>query len=199
MIGEWLRGKTKDAITRVAVFIGRSGISPNALTVTGFALTLPVAYLLAKGRWQGAGLLLLFSGLFDAIDGAVARATNRTSPFGAFLDSTLDRFGEAVIYLGLMVYYAGKGDPLGGVLVYITIVGSLMVSYARARAEGLGVEGKGGLFTRFERLALLVVALLLKRPLVALVLLAVLSNLTALQRMYLVWKRLSVGEEEHMP
>ena len=191
MIGEWLRGKTKAVVTRVASFVGRSGIPPNALTVTGFILTLPVAYLLSKGLWRSAGLLLLVSGLFDALDGAVARAMNRTSSFGAFLDSTLDRFGEAVIYLGFMVYYLHKGEFLGGLLVYITIVGSLIVSYARARAEGLGVEGKGGLFTRFERLALLVVALLLKRPLEALMLLAVLSNLTAVQRMYLVWKRLS--------
>lgn len=191
MIGEWLRSKTKTAMAKAAGFIGRSGVPPNVLTVTGFVLTLPVAYLLAGGRWQGAGLLLLLSGLFDALDGAVARATGRTSPFGAFLDSTLDRFGEAAVYLGLMVYYLQRGEFLGGLLVYLTIVGSFMVSYARARAEGLGVEGKGGLFTRFERLALLVLVLLLKHPLEGLLLLAVLSNITALQRVYLVWRRLS--------
>lgn len=133
--------------------------------------------------------------LFDAIDGALARLGERTSRFGAFLDSTLDRFSEAVIYLGLFIYFLGQDDTLALVLVFVTVVGSLMVSYTRARAEGIGVPLKAGLFTRFERIFLLVVGLLFNQLIiVALGLLALFSNLTALQRMYLVW-RITDGEK----
>jgi len=190
VIGEWLRGKSRAFVNRVARFIGRSGISPNAFTISGFLLTIPVACFLARGLWQAAGLMLIPAGLFDTIDGAVARATGKESPFGAFLDSTLDRFGEGVIYLGFMLYYLQGNPRLGGLLTYITIVGSLMVSYTRARAEGLGVECKGGFFTRFERIALLIIGLLLAKPIVTLGALALFSNLTAIQRMYAVWKKL---------
>jgi CDP-diacylglycerol--glycerol-3-phosphate 3-phosphatidyltransferase len=121
-------------------------------------------------------------GLLDAVDGALARVTDRATRFGAFLDSTLDRFGEIALYLGLLYLY--RGSPLETLLIYLTITGSLMVSYTRARAEGLGIECKVGWFGRFERLAVLVVGLVLEQVLIALVILAVFSNLTALQRIW---------------
>jgi phosphatidylglycerophosphate synthase len=166
--------------------LSRTGISPNALTVCGFVAMLAVAWILASGHERIAGLLVILVGLFDALDGALARLTGKTSAFGAFLDSTLDRFSEIALYLGLLYLY--RGDTLPTVLVYLAITGSLMVSYTRARAEGLGLECKVGLFTRLERLAVLVVGLILERTLWALVFLAVLSNLTALQRMWHVWR-----------
>ncbi len=189
MIGERLRKWTHWLVNPVAVAIGRTGISPNALTITGFLMTLGIAYVLSRGWFFWGGLLIVFAGLFDALDGAVARASNRVSRFGAFLDSTLDRFSEAVIYFGLLLYYMRHGTTLITILVYAAIIGSLMVSYARARAEGIGVELKEGLLTRFERFVVLVAGLLLGFMPVALWILAILTNLTAIQRMYLVWRK----------
>ncbi len=143
---------------------------------------LPLAYLLAKGHERVAGLLIIFVGLFDALDGALARMTGKVTPFGAFFDSTLDRFSEIALYLGLLYLY--RGATLETVLIYLTITGSLMVSYTRARAEGLGVECKVGFFSRLERMAVLVVGLILEQTLLALIVLAIFSNLTALQRIW---------------
>jgi CDP-diacylglycerol--glycerol-3-phosphate 3-phosphatidyltransferase len=147
---------------------------------------LGVAWVLAQGYERCAGVLIVVVGLFDALDGALARSTGQTSRFGAFLDSTLDRFAEIALYLGLLYLY--RADPLATVLVYLSITGSLMVSYTRARAEGLGLECKVGFFTRLERLGVLVLGLLLERTILALLVLAVFSNLTALQRMWHVWR-----------
>ena len=186
MVGNLLREWTKGLVASTARLIARTGVSPNTLTFSGFLATLGVAYLLALGHERLAGLLMIPVGLFDALDGALARVMNKATPFGAFFDSTLDRFSEIALYLGLLYLY--RGSTLEAVLIYLTITGSLMVSYARARAEGLGVECKVGLFTRFERLAVLVLGLLLEQILIALVILAVFSNLTALQRMWHVWR-----------
>jgi len=141
-----------------------------------------VAYVLALGHQRVAGLLLIPVALFDALDGALARLTDKATPFGAFFDSTLDRIAEIALYLGLLYLY--RGLTLESVLVYLTITGSLMVSYTRARAEGLGVQCKVGLFTRLERLVVLVVGLLLEQTLLALIVLAIFSNLTVLQRVW---------------
>ena len=172
----------------LASLINRTGISPNLLTVIGFVLTVGVAYVLATGHLQIGGVLLTVAGTFDALDGTVARLAGRKSRFGAFLDSTVDRLSEAVLFLGLLVHYTQQGGRQESFLIYATIVGSLMVSYARARAEGLGIECKRGLLTRFERTVVLVVGLILDQMLIALWIMAVLSNFTALQRMYNVWR-----------
>jgi CDP-diacylglycerol--glycerol-3-phosphate 3-phosphatidyltransferase len=184
MVEKLLRERTKGLLASVARLIGRTGVSPNLLTLFGFLATLGVAYVLALGYERMAGLLLIPVGLFDALDGALARAMDKVTSFGAFFDSTLDRFSEIALYLGLLYLY--RGSILATVLIYLTITGSLMVSYTRARAEGLGVECRVGLFTRFERLAVLVVGLLLGQTLIALIILAIFSNLTALQRMWYV-------------
>jgi CDP-diacylglycerol--glycerol-3-phosphate 3-phosphatidyltransferase len=172
----------------LARLINRMGISPNLLTVIGFVLTVGVAYVLAIGHLQIGGVLLAVVGTFDALDGTVARLAGRKSRFGAFLDSTVDRLSEAAVYLGLLVHYTQHGGQRESFLIYATIVGSLMVSYARARAEGIGVECKRGILTRFERAVVLVVGLTLDQMLVTLWVMAVLSNFTALQRMYYVWR-----------
>ncbi len=170
--------------------LNRVGLHPNVVTVAGLLLTAVAAWFLACGRWRAGGVILAVGGLLDAVDGALARASGKASPFGAFLDSTLDRVGEALVYFGLVVYYLRHGPDVGVLLSYGVIVFSMLISYARARAEGLGVEGKGGLFTRFERLALLVVGLLLGVPLPTLAALVILSGFTAVQRSYLIWRRL---------
>jgi CDP-diacylglycerol--glycerol-3-phosphate 3-phosphatidyltransferase len=159
-----------------------------------------VAFVLAQGYFVLGGVLITTFALFDAIDGTLARMTKRTSRFGAFLDSTLDRFSEAIIFFGLFLYFLSDGHSTELILIYATVVGSLMVSYARARAEGIGVPIKDGLFTRFERIFLLVVGLLFSGWLfgnwLALILwiLAIFTNITALQRMYVVWQ-ITAAEE----
>lgn len=170
------------------------GISPNVVTIVGFFLMVGIALVLAQGYLFWGGLLMIGAGLVDAMDGTLARMVGRTSRFGAFLDSTLDRYSEAVIFFGLFVYLSGQNHNLELILIYATVIGSLMVSYARARAEGIGVPLKDGMFTRFERVFLLVCGLLFNQLVIVLWILAVFSNFTALQRMYMVW-RITGGEK----
>lgn len=194
MLSEIVRKYARVFLEPLARFISRTGLSPNIVTVIGFVLMVWVAVVLAKGYFLLGGILITAVALFDGVDGTLARMMGRTSRFGAFLDSTLDRFSEAVIFLGLFIYYMGQNQSLELVLIYATVVGSLMVSYARARAEGIGVPIKDGLFTRFERVFILVVGLIFDQLTAALWLLAIFSNLTAVQRMYLVW-RITGGEK----
>lgn len=194
MFSEVVRKYSRKFLEPLAQFISATGVSPNVITVIGFLLMVGVAFVLAWGYLFWGGILITAVALFDAIDGTLARLMGRTSRFGAFLDSTLDRFSEAVIFLGLFIYFIGQNQQLELILIYATVVGSLMVSYARARAEGIGVPLKEGLFTRFERVFLLVVGLLFNQLTGVLWLLAVFSNLTAIQRMYLVW-RITGGEK----
>jgi CDP-diacylglycerol--glycerol-3-phosphate 3-phosphatidyltransferase len=188
---KWGRG----FVEPIARLMGRTGVSPNVVTMMGVALNLGVAWILAQGHMRIGGLLIPLVGLFDALDGTLARLTERRSRFGAFLDSTMDRFSEAILYLGLLFYYTRYGARQEILLIYATIVGSLMVSYARARAEGLGLDCKVGLLTRLERVVVLTVALIVDQMSIALWILAILTNFTAFQRMYHVW-RATHGEDE---
>lgn len=194
MFSDIARKYSRSFLEPLARFISTTGVSPNLITITGFILMVGVAFVLAQGHFLLGGILITGVAIFDAVDGTLARMMGRTSRFGAFLDSTLDRFSEAVIFLGLFVYYINQDGQLELILIYATVVGSLMVSYARARAEGIGVPLKDGLFTRFERVFLLVVGLIFNWLTPVLWLLAIFSNLTAFQRMYLVW-RITGGEE----
>ena len=190
-----LRKRFGGSLEPIARLIGRTGVSPNMVTVTGVVLNLGVAWVLAQGHTRIGDLLLPLVSLFDALDGTLARLTGKRSRFGAFLDSTMDRFSEAIVYLGLLVFYTRSGAGREILLIYVTIVGSLMVSYARARAEGLGLDCKVGLLTRLERTVVLTVALILDQVPTALWVLAILTNFTAFQRMYHVW-RATDGEDE---
>lgn len=181
-----IRRRTKGLLEYVASPLARAGVSPNLLTLCGLLATFVVAGLLGLGHERLAGLLLIPVALFDALDGALARLTGKATPFGAFFDSTLDRFAEIALYLGLLYLY--RGSMLETLLIYLAITGSLMVSYARARAEGLGLDCKVGLFTRLERLVVLTLGLLLEQTLIALIILAIFSNLTVLQRVWHVRK-----------
>jgi len=194
MFSDIARKYSRSFLEPLARFISTTGVSPNVITIAGFILMVGVAFVLAQGHFLLGGILITGVAIFDAVDGTLARMMGRTSRFGAFLDSTLDRFSEAVIFLGLFVYYINQDGQLELILIYATVVGSLMVSYARARAEGIGVPLKDGLFTRFERVFLLVVGLIFNWLTPVLWLLAIFSNLTAFQRMYLVW-RITGGEE----
>ena len=185
---DWARKWGAGILEPLARLIARTGISPNVVTVTGLILNIGVAWVLAQGHMRLGGLLAALVGLLDALDGALARLTGQKSRFGAFLDSFVDRLCEAVLYLGLLIFYTRHGARQEIMLIYAAIVGSLLISYARARAEGLGLECKVGLLTRMERIAILSLALILNRMSIALWVLAILTNFTALQRVYHVWR-----------
>jgi CDP-diacylglycerol--glycerol-3-phosphate 3-phosphatidyltransferase len=176
-------------LTKLVPWIQKTGITPNGLTLIGFILTVVAAYLLASGSFVWGAVVLTLGSIFDMMDGHLARATGQTSLFGAFLDSSLDRYSESVILIGLTYYFAGQGRPTEVVLLTATLVGSLMVSYTRARAEGLGIECKVGIFQRPERVVLLVVGLLFGLIVPVLWILAIFTNITAVQRIYEVYQQ----------
>ncbi len=173
-----------DAIARVLV---RLGFSPSGLTIIGVLIACVAAALIGQGMLAAGGVVMLIAGAFDMFDGAVARMTNRATKFGALFDSVMDRVSEAVVLLGLLWFYLDDGEQLGAVLVYVSIVGSMLVSYVRARAEGLGIECKGGLMQRPERVASLGIGIIVGQwwePAVLIVLgvIAVLTVVTTVQR-----------------
>jgi CDP-diacylglycerol--glycerol-3-phosphate 3-phosphatidyltransferase len=182
---DWVRG----AARRLVAAIHLRGITPNALTLTGLAVTTIAAVLIGLGWLIPGGLVLLFAGLFDILDGAVARVTNRVNRYGAFLDSTTDRYAEVVTYAALLYHFISRsGGELPAMLVIVALGGSLLVSYVRARAQSLGFTCDGGLLARPERVVIIVAGLVVPPLLIpALWVLAVLTNLTALQRIRLVW------------
>jgi len=198
MFDEWLRSHTHWLVNSIARVIGRLGIRPNWMTLLGLVANLFVALLIVRGHLRIGGALTILASLFDAFDGALARVLGQITSFGAFLDSTLDRFSEAVVYLGLLLYYAQQGRRMEMILIYATIVGSLLVSYTRARAEGLGLQCRVGLLTRSERVCLLVVGLLAGIMPWMLWALAVLTNVTVAQRIIHVW-HLTRSTEERAP
>jgi CDP-diacylglycerol--glycerol-3-phosphate 3-phosphatidyltransferase len=183
-----LKSRSRVAAEAPARLLGRLGFSPNGLTIVGSLLTASVGLLAAQGWFLAAGLCLWLFSATDTLDGALARATNRVSVFGAFLDSVCDRYAEAAVFFGLVWWYQATANALGIVLAYLALVGSLMVSYARARAEGVGLQAaEVGWFQRPERIIVLGVGLILAQfipevLLVVLALLAVLTTVTVLQR-----------------
>ena len=187
MIGEWIRKQTANVFQSVAQVVVRAGISANAVTLTGLALTMIAGYLIAIGQHLAAGAMLCLGGLLDGLDGSVARISGEQSPFGAFLDSIIDRFSESAAFFGALFYFLSVGSRLGIVVTFLAMVGSLLVSYARARAEGLGLTMREGVLTRLERVAVLVIGLLLGYLMVAISIIALLSICTVFQRIYLVW------------
>lgn len=173
-----------------AELVAKTRISPNIVTALGLLVALVTAWVLYTGHFFLGGFLVLVSGAFDMLDGAVARISGRSTRFGAILDSTFDRLSEAALFLGLLAYYANQGSFQEVVLVGAALVGSMMTSYVRARAEVLGLKCEVGLFTRPERVILLAIGLIFNQMLVILWIIAVLSNLVAWQRLFYVWQQL---------
>jgi CDP-diacylglycerol--glycerol-3-phosphate 3-phosphatidyltransferase len=176
-----------DPIVRI---LGKSGITPNALTFINLALNIITAYVIATGHFLLGGVLVLVAGLFDLLDGALARFTKQTTRFGAILDSTADRISEAAILCGLLIWYIPQEEAsLEIVLIFVVLIGSFLVSYIRARAEGLGWQCQVGLFTRAERVIVLAIALLVNQIFIALCVLAVFVYITVVQRLVYLWKQ----------
>ncbi len=168
--------------------IARTGATPNHLSALGFAGNVGAGVFAARGEFLIAGVLVLAFSAVDLLDGALARATDRATPFGAVFDSVLDRLSEAAVLGGLVFYYAGRGEREEIALCFAALVGSVLVSYVRARAQANGFDLREGLFTRAERVLLLGGGLIIDQARIALWVLAVMANATALQRLFAVWQ-----------
>lgn len=212
LVGDATRERVRESIVPLARAISQAGLSAGALTLGGFLVLLVASLVAASGLWLAAGILVIVGGLFDLFDGAVARVRGTVSPFGGFLDSTFDRLGEAAVFAGII---AGLLGPEGlavafptiaerspaavvAVLAALAMAGSLMVSYTRARAEGLGLDAAVGVAPRPERIALVALGLILQ-PFagwslgIALSLIVVLSLVTVAQRVRHVRRRARVN------
>lgn len=176
----------------LARLLARTFITPNAITWFGFLVTLGAAVLIATEHIFAAGFVVLIAGLLDMLDGALARHTNRTTRFGAVLDSTLDRLSEAAVLFGILVLYAREQSVIPILLVCLALLASLLVSYIRAKSEGLGVECQVGLFTRSERVIVLALGLLLNQVVIALGIIVVFSFITVGQRLLYVWQQTKI-------
>jgi CDP-diacylglycerol--glycerol-3-phosphate 3-phosphatidyltransferase len=190
-----LRKLTHAVLNPLGLALYRLGVHPDAVTITGTLLVTFGAVLIAAGQLTGAALLLLLALPFDALDGAIARAMQRQTRFGALLDSTLDRYADAVIFAGLGYYFAVQMQLELLVLAFAALVGSYGVSYVRARAEGIGVDVKIGLFSRVERIGVILLMLLWPALLpIGLTVLAIGTNFTAFQRLIYVYRVLRQRE-----
>jgi len=185
LLRQWFKG----VLDFFANLFVRAGISPNALTLIGLIGNVVAGVLIGFGRIQLGGLVALVTGPLDAVDGCMARVLGRSSPFGAFLDSITDRYSELSILAGLLVYFLNAGNDPACILVFAATIGSVLVSYVRARGESQGFNVKVGILTHVERYLVMAPALVLNIPLVALWIIAVLGNFTALQRIWQVWSQ----------
>jgi len=171
----------------VARLLLRAHVRPNQLTVLGLGVSVVAAHAFFHGRFRMAAALLAVAGLFDFFDGSLARLARSESAFGAFLDSVVDRYSDVVVLLGIVLYYE-RADASGGVFATMAaLIGTIMVSYTKARAQSIGVHCEIGLMERPERMILLIVGAL-TRLTPAMIALAVLTNLTAIHRILHVWR-----------
>jgi CDP-diacylglycerol---glycerol-3-phosphate 3-phosphatidyltransferase len=181
-----IKNRLRRLLDPLVILLARAGVSPTAVTIAGLVLSLAGAVAIARGRLVAGAVILVVSGICDAIDGALARRSGTESVFGAFIDSTLDRVAELASFGALVVYYAARedGGRVAVPLVVTALAGSLLTSYTRARAEGLGMDCRVGLLERPERVALLVLGLLFGGTVLFAVVacLAVLTLVTTAQR-----------------
>jgi CDP-diacylglycerol---glycerol-3-phosphate 3-phosphatidyltransferase len=190
MLSALVGNLVRSQLQRVGYYLARTRLSPNAFTVIGFVLNVVVAVIIASGNLITGGIMALVAGAFDMLDGAVARVTGKVTRFGGFFDSTIDRYSESVVYFGLLIYLLDIDAGTTAIaLLFATVVGSLMVSYSRARAEAAGVDAEVGLFARPERIILLAILLIFDQPVLALWILAIVTNITTGQRIFHVWRR----------
>src|SRR5437867_9476568 len=191
----WVSGKIID---RIVAALALSRIHPNVLTFLGLVINTWAAVLFAAGSFRAAGLVVILAGLFDMVDGRVARETNRVTRFGGFFDSVLDRYSDLALFMGLLVYYATINRFFYIVLTAIVMTGSVMVSYTRARAEVTIPKCKVGFLERPERVVLIIIGALFDRMAPALWVIAVLSNLTVIHRMIYTWQEAKRLEEAQL-
>src|ERR1700739_1994101 len=175
-----------------------SRIHPNVLTFLGLLINMVAAYMLAVGQFRWSAAVILGAGLFDMVDGRVARETNRVTRFGGFFDSVLDRYSDLALLMGLLVYYGIINRPFYVVLTAIVMTGSVMVSYTRARAENTIPSCKAGFMERPERVVLFIIGALFDRRAAVLWEIAVLSNITVIHRMVFTYQEAKRLEEAQL-
>ncbi len=210
-VSQKTRARVRAAVTPIALGAGKIGLTPNALTVIGFLISGAAAAFLAAQLWVAGAALVIFGGSFDMLDGGLARAQNRVTRFGAFLDSTLDRWGEGVVYIGIVAGCSKAGFGAGEVLAAAAAVCSFQVSYTRAKAESLNLHGEVGIAPRAERLVILTIGVVLAGLdggvgvsargqnwlALALTIIVVTTSITAVQRTWHV--RQQLRQEEQAP
>ncbi len=177
-----LRAKFKNIIEFAASTLLKIGLTANTVTYFGLVGHIIAAYFVARGMITLGGLILLLMAPLDFLDGTMARLQGKSSKLGSFIDSVTDRTAEFVIYGGLLLYFLQQQDDLACILVYLSVAGSILVSYIRAKAESLKLEAKRGLLSRVERYIILIPGLILNIPLVSLWIIAILANFTVIQR-----------------
>jgi CDP-diacylglycerol--glycerol-3-phosphate 3-phosphatidyltransferase len=190
---ETVRNISQPLLLPIVKILASLGIHPNTITITCLAGFIISSFFIAYGKLFLGGIFLFLFAPFDAIDGLLARYSKKVTSFGAFLDSVLDRYGEIFLFLAFTYYFLNQNSSYGVVLSFLAITGSLMVSYTRARAEGVGFECKAGLLTRFERITLLIIALIFDVCLPLLLFIAIFTHITALQRIIHVYKAYKTG------
>jgi CDP-diacylglycerol--glycerol-3-phosphate 3-phosphatidyltransferase len=185
----FFRTTFKGILDPAGAYLNEIGIKPNTVTIFGLMGNFMGAFLLSMGHITAGGIVVCVMGPIDALDGTMARLRGESTSFGGFVDSVTDRYSELVILLGLLIYYLQQHNWLACLLVYLAASGSVLVSYVKARAEGVGYSAKVGLLSRLERYLVLAPALIIGHPvvvMVALAIIAIFANLTALQRIFFV-------------
>ena len=185
----FLRKTFKTPLDWLAGHLLKLGITPNHVTLFGLVGNIGAAVLIGFGYLRLAGLVAALMAPLDAVDGSMARLRGTPSSFGAFFDSVIDRYDELILLGALIIYFYNQADLPGVVLTFLAAMGSVLVSYTRARAEGLGMDAKTGILSRIERAIVLIVGLLLKKPILSVGIIAVLANITAIQRICRVWQQ----------
>ena len=185
----FFRTTFKGILDAMGAYLNKLGIKPNTVTIFGLAGNFIGAVLLAMGYITAGGIVVFLMGPIDALDGTMARLRGESTSFGGFVDSVTDRYSELIILLGLLIYFLGIENSLACLLVYLAASGSVLVSYVKARAEGVGYSAKVGFLSRLERYLVLAPALIIGNTVVVMVALAIIAffaNLTALQRVFFV-------------
>jgi CDP-diacylglycerol--glycerol-3-phosphate 3-phosphatidyltransferase len=193
MITRWIGVGSRWLLEKIVAAIAATGINPNVLTLFGLIVNFWAAVLFANGMFRSAAAVIFFAGFLDMLDGQVARRAKRVTAFGAFFDSTLDRYSDMALYMGLLVYYAVNGRSAYVILAAVATAGSVMVSYSRARAESLIPTCKVGFMERPERVVLLILGGAFDRMAAALWVIAVVSTITVIHRIVYTWQETKAG------
>ena len=183
---EYMRGWFKGIVDPLGAFLNKIGITPNMMTALGLVGNMVGAWFLAQGNMVLGGIFVLICTPFDALDGTMARLRGEASDFGAFVDSVTDRYSELFILGGLLYYFTTHNDHISTIVVYTAAAGSILVSYVKARADSLKFDANVGILTRMERYLVIAPLLLFNQPVIAVWIVAILANITALQRFWKV-------------
>ncbi|MBP7212670.1 MAG: CDP-alcohol phosphatidyltransferase family protein [Anaerolineaceae bacterium] len=187
-VEDFLRKTFHEPLNWIASKLLKIGLTPNHITFLGLLGNIGAAVLIGFGQIQWAGLLAVLMAPLDAVDGAMARLRGNNSKFGAFFDSVIDRYDELFLFGGLLIWFYTQENLLGIILSFLSAMGAVLVSYTRARAEGLGISTKVGIMTRIERAIVLILGLLIGKPIWSVGIIALFANITAIQRIVYVWR-----------